>query len=119
MALRSAIEQEIRDLIQKHGRITFAQFMRTCLYSRRGGFYASRTERISAHFGTSPMSHPAFGALIARQLEQMWHLLGDPPLFHAIEVGCGDGSLARAIVSASSRMAPGFARALYYVAADY
>jgi SAM-dependent MidA family methyltransferase len=65
------------------------------------------------------MSHPAFGALIARQLEQMWHLLGDPPVFHVIEVGSGDGSLAESIVHACSRMAPGLARALCYVAADY
>ena len=65
------------------------------------------------------MSHPAFGALIARQLEQMWRLLGDPPIFHVIEVGAGDGALAESIMHACRRMAPGLARALYYVAADY
>ena len=57
-----AVEQEIRDLIKKDGRITFAQFMQTCLYSPRGGFYSSRGNRISTHFGTSPTSHPVFGA---------------------------------------------------------
>ncbi len=92
--------------------------MQTCLYSRRGGFYASRAQRISTQFGTSSMSHPAFGALIARQLEQMWHLLGDPPVFHVIEVGAGDGALGESIVHACSRMAPGLAQALCYVAAD-
>ena len=65
------------------------------------------------------MSHPVFGALIARQLEQMWHLLGDPPVFHVIEVGSGDGALAQSIVHACGRMAPRLAQALYYVAADY
>lgn len=99
--------------------MTFAQFMQTCLYSPRGGFYASRDNRISTHFGTSPTSHPVFGALIARQLEQMWHLLGDPPVFHVIEAGSGDGALAQSIVQACWRMAPRFAQALYYVAADY
>jgi SAM-dependent MidA family methyltransferase len=93
--------------------------MRTCLYSPSGGFYSSRGNGINAHFGTSPTSHPAFGALIARQLEQMWHLLGDPSVFHVIEVGSGDGTLARSIVDACRRMAPGLAQALYYVAADY
>ena len=119
MTLRSAVDQEIRDLIQEHGRITFARFMQACLYSRRGGFYASRAQRISTHFGTSPTSHPAFGALIARQLEQMWHLLGDPPVFHVIEVGAGDGTLAQSIVHACRQLAPGLTQALYYVAADY
>ena len=115
----SAVDQEIRDLIQKDGRITFAQFMQACLYSPRGGFYSCRGNRISTHFGTSPTSHPVFGALIARQLEQMWHILGDPPVFHVIEVGSGDGALARSIVDACRRMAPRLAQALYYVAADY
>ena len=117
--MRSGVDQEIRDLILKTGRITFAQFMQVCLYSPRGGFYSSRGERISTHFGTSPTSHPVFGALIARQLEQMWRLLGDPPVFHVIEVGSGDGALARSIVDAVRRMASPLAGALYYVATDY
>ena len=117
--MRSAVDQEIRDLIQKSGRITFAQFMQVCLYSPRGGFYSSRGNRISRHFGTSPTSHPVFGALIARQLEQMWRLLRDPPVFHVIEVGSGDGALARSIVDACWRTSPLFAKALCYVAADY
>src|SRR5215813_1052959 len=119
MRLRSAVDQEIRALIQKHGRITFAQFMQACLYSPQGGFYSSRGTRIRTHFGTSPTSHPVFGALIARQLEQMWHLLGDPPVFHVLEVGSGDGALAQAIVQACWQMAPRLAQVLYYVAADH
>ena len=119
MKLRSAVDQEIRDLIQKRGRITFAQFMQACLYSPRGGFYASRGDRIGAHFGTAPTSHPVFGALIARQLEQMWRLLEEPPVFHVIEVGAGDGALARSIAHACWRLAPPLGQALRYVAADY
>src|SRR5262249_27658360 len=119
MRVRSAVDQEIRNLIHKHGRITFAQFMQACLYSPQGGFYSSRGTRISTHFGTSPTSHPVFGALLARQLEQMWHLLGDPPVFHVLEVGAGDGALAQSIVQACGRLAPRLAQALYYVAADY
>ena len=119
MRLRSAVDQEIRALIHKHGRITFAQFMQACLYSPHGGFYSARGTRISTHFGTSPTSHPVFGALIVRQLAQMWHVLGDPPVFHVIEVGSGDGALAQSIVQACWRMAPRLAQVLYYVAADY
>jgi SAM-dependent MidA family methyltransferase len=115
----SAVDQEIRALIHLHGRMTFAQFMQACLYSPRGGFYSSRGTGISAHFGTSPTSHPVFGALLARQLEQMWHLLGDPPVFQVLEVGSGDGALAQAIVQACGRVAPRLAQVLYYVTADY
>lgn len=119
MTLSSAVEQEIRSLIRKEGRITFARFMQACLYSREGGFYSARRDRVTAHFGTSSTSHPVFGALIARQLEQMWQLLGEPPVFHVIEVGSGDGALARSIVNACLGMDPRFARALHYVGADY
>jgi SAM-dependent MidA family methyltransferase len=49
----------------------------------------------------------------------MWRLLGEPVTFHVIEAGSGDGSLARAIVAACPGLSPAFARALYYVAADY
>ena len=65
------------------------------------------------------MSHPVFGALIARQLEEMWHLLGEPRVFHVIEVGAGDGALAQSIMHACQEMTSGFAQALYYAAADY
>lgn len=117
--LRSVLEQEIRAYIREQGRITFAQFMQACLYSPRGGFYAARQQRIGIHFGTSPTSHPAFGALIARQLKQMWHRLDDPPVFHVIEVGAGDGALARSVVHACGQLTPAFAQAIRYVAADY
>ena len=93
--------------------------MQVCLYSPRGGFYASGSQRIGAHFGTSSMSHPVFGALVARQLEQMWQLLGTPAVFHVIEVGSGEGALARSVADACERISPRFATALHYVAADY
>ena len=93
--------------------------MEACLYSPRGGFYSTRGNRISAHFGTSATSHPVFGALIARQLEQMWRILGEPPAFHVIEVGSGDGALARSVLDACRSSAHQFAEALYYVAVDY
>lgn len=117
--MHSAVEQEIRELIQKDGRITFARFMKAGLYSPRGGFYSARRNRISAHFGTSATSHPVFGALILRQLEQMWRILGEPEVFHVIEVGSGDGSLARSIMDACRRATPRFAKAIHYVATDY
>ncbi len=115
----SAVEEEIRDLIQRNGAITFAQFMQTCLYSPRGGFYSTRGARISTHFGTSSTSHPVFGALIARQLEQFWHILGNPSVFHLVEVGSGDGSLANSILDACQRQSPLFAQAIRYIATDY
>jgi SAM-dependent MidA family methyltransferase len=119
VALIPTVVQEIKELINERGKITFAEFMRLCLYSPNGGFYASHERRISDHFGTSPASHPVFGALIARQLEQMWLLLEEPEVFNLIEVGSGEGVLAQSILNACERHFPQFARALRYVAVDY
>ena len=117
--MTSQINLAISDLIRRTGRITFAQFMETCLYSPLGGFYSSRETTINEHFTTSPTSHPVFGALIARQLEQMWRILGEPPIFHVIEVGSAGDTLAQSIVRSCYRMNPRFSEALYYIAIDY
>ena len=117
--MSTAVDLEIRKLIKAKGQVTFAEFMRACLYLPNGGFYSNRDNRIGAHFGTSPTSHPAFGALIARQVEQMWRILEEPAVFHLVEVGSGDGNLARSVLNACRVNNPQFARALRYVAADY
>lgn len=117
--MNTAVEREIRDLISVKGRITFAEFMQACLYSPKGGFYSTRGHSINTHFTTSSSRHPAFGALIARQLEEMWRVLGEPNIFHLIEPGSGDGLLARSIVQACRLTYPRFYRALRYVVVDY
>ena len=113
------VEEEIRALIQQNGPITFSQFMLICLYSPKGGFYSTRANRINTEFGTSPTSHPLFGTLIAKQLKQMWEILEFPSPFQIIEVGSGDGALARSIVDEIQLLDPDFSNALQYVATDY
>jgi len=113
------VEKEIRDLIQQNGPITFSQFMQICLYSPSGGFYSTRANKINAEFGTSPTSHPLFGTLIAKQLKQMWEILEFPSPFQVIEVGSGDGALARSIVDEIQLLGSDFSNALRYVATDY
>lgn len=70
--------------IKARGKIPFAEFMELCLYHSRHGYYRSSRERIGPEgdYYTSPHIHPVFGALLARQLHQMWEILGHPPLFH-------------------------------------
>lgn len=113
------VEEEIRVLIQRNGPITFSQFMQICLYSPQGGFYSTRANRINTNFGTSPTSHPLFGTLIAKQLKQMWEILDCPSTFQVIEVGSGDGALARSIVDEIQLIDSGLSQALQYIATDY
>src|SRR5439155_996235 len=67
------------------------------------------------HFVTSPHVSPVFGVLMARQVEEFWELLGSPDPFTVVEVGAGDGTLARQILEALP--AP-TRRAVRYVAVE-
>ena len=112
-------DAEIRRRITEHGPITFAEFMEVALYHPGEGYYTSG-ERVGAtgDFYTSPSVHPAFGALLAVQLFQMWEILGHPSPFTVAESGAGNGLLCRDIVAAASGLPNGFGRSLRYVCLD-
>ena len=83
------------------------------------GYYAGR-QRIGAagDYYTSPVAHPAFGALTATQLEMMWVTLGRPSPFWVVEAGAGDGVLARDITSFCAEQLGDFSGALRYICID-
>ena len=114
----SGAETEIRDRISRRGSITFAEFMELALYHPEG--YYSEDSRIGARgdYFTSPVLHPAFGALIAVQLRVMWNTLGRPSPFWIVEPGARDGRLASDILYFADTQMDEFARALRYVETD-
>jgi SAM-dependent MidA family methyltransferase len=115
----NSAEIEIRRKIASEGRLTFAEFMETALYHPAGGYYTTQ-KAIGAEgdYFTSPAAHPAFGALLALQLERMWENLGEPETFHAVEMGAGDGLMARDLLDYAQHLNPGFFSALEYVTTD-
>lgn len=73
------VQDELRSRIGERGPVTFAEFMRVALYWPHGGYYATRAAPgPQGDFYTAPLTHPVFGALVARQLAQMWRALGSP-----------------------------------------
>ena len=109
-------EAEIRRGIDQRGAITFAEFMELALYWPAGGYYATGNPiGPGGDYYTSPLVHPAFGALLAVQLFQMWQLLGQPDPFTVVELGAGNGLLCRDIVAAAGGLPPPFPRCLAYV----
>jgi SAM-dependent MidA family methyltransferase len=64
------------------------------------------------------MTHPAFGALIAAQLAQVWRALGSPFPFWVIEPAAGNGRLAADIRASLAGRDPVFVGALRYVTLD-
>src|SRR2546427_510552 len=105
----------IRRRIQTRGPLTFAEFMEAALYDRGGGFYSTSPLGENGHFVTSPLVSPAFGVLVARQIEEFWELLDKPDEFWVVEIGAGDGTLAGQILDFLPAAARGAAR---YVAIE-
>src|SRR3990172_5505832 len=96
------------------GRIPFSVFMQMALYDPDHGYYTTvgRPER---DYRTSPQVHQLFGTLIARQLEQMWNVIGRPQEFAAVEMGAGDGRLCGQVLGYCSQSAQPFFRRLRYL----
>jgi SAM-dependent MidA family methyltransferase len=93
------LDQIIIDKIKNEGPITFESFMDMALYQPELGYYSSPHTTIGKEgdFYTSPHLHPAFGAMIARQLMEMWKFMQKPSEFHAVEIGAGIGYVCKDI----------------------
>jgi SAM-dependent MidA family methyltransferase len=94
--------ERLRTLILERGPITFARYMHEALYGA-GGFYERPPVGAARHFVTSPHVHPVFSRLLGRALEELWHLLDRPDPFRVVEVGGGDGTLARQLIDGFDR----------------
>jgi SAM-dependent MidA family methyltransferase len=112
-------EATIRAAISARGSIGFDDYMALALYGP-GGYYRTNSALIGTprSFYTSPAITPVFGALLARQLDDMWRRLGSPAVFHAVECGASRGLLARDIVSYARQHLRDFAEALRFVTVD-
>ncbi|MEA3545284.1 MAG: SAM-dependent methyltransferase [Thermodesulfobacteriota bacterium] len=89
--------------------ITFAEFMGQALYHSEHGYYTVARTRIGkkGDFFTSSSVHSCFGRLIARQLQQMWQLMGQGK-FTIAEQGAGEGFLCLDILDALAAEFPAF-----------
>ena len=115
--MKLSAETAIKNQIHQKGAISFGEFMEIAMYHPNVGYYTS-SKSIIDNFYTSPYAHPAFGAALCLQLNQMWLALGEPEVFVVIEVGCGDGILAQDIVGYSKSNSLPFINAFEYVAVD-
>lgn len=117
-ALSTPLARAVASRIHAAGPITFYEYMRECLYHPQFGYYSRPEARRFADFYTSVDVHPIFGRLMARQLAEMWHVLGQPSEFIAVEAGAGLGRLAAQILDFAAQKLPEFYRALRYAAVE-
>jgi len=108
----------LADRIRRYGPLTFADYMRECLYHPIHGYYSKAEATRFADYYTSVDVHPIFGRLLARQFAEMWENLGQPEKFTLVEPGAGVGRLASHILDFSASKLSGFYRALNYVAVE-
>jgi SAM-dependent MidA family methyltransferase len=89
----------IRQRISKEGPISFHDFMEMALYYPELGYYMAPKDKIGKNgdFYTSSNLGPVFGAMIGRQLEEMW-CLTDENEFTVVEYGAGTGVLCHDIL---------------------
>ncbi|NJD55742.1 MAG: SAM-dependent methyltransferase [Nitrospirae bacterium] len=97
----NALEIKISRRIRREGPLTFASFMEMALYDPDYGFYASDRQRIGREgdFYTSSHLHPVFGAIVAKQIMEMWTVIGMPEDFAIIEMGAGEGYMCNDILT--------------------
>lgn len=120
----NALEALIRDEIAREGPITFARFMALALYHPTLGYYSGGGEGRepvgwSGDYFTSGDVHPLWGWCIARQLHEMWELLGRPHPFYVVEPGAGRGLLARDVWAYAVERAPEWGAALRYTLVEH
>jgi SAM-dependent MidA family methyltransferase len=113
-----ALTEILAERIRVGGPITFAEFMRECLYHPVHGYYSRTSAGRFGDYYTSVDVHPIFGRLLARQFAEMWELLGSPRPFIVAESAAGVGRLAGHILDFSAQALPEFYAALEYVTVE-
>ena len=113
-----ALSELLAERIQRDGPISFADFMRECLYHPIHGYYSRASASRFGDYYTSVDVHPIFGRLLARQFAEMWERLGSPEPFVLAESAAGVGRLAGHILDFSAQALPEFYTALEYVAVE-
>ena len=108
----------LAERIRRFGPITFAEYMRECLYHPVHGYYSQPESRRFADYYTSVDVHPIFGRLLARQFAEMWEQLDRPADFQLIEAAAGTGRLAAHLLNFAQRKLPEFYEAIQYVAVE-
>ncbi len=108
----------LADRIRRFGPLTFADYMRECLYHPVHGYYSKAESKRFADYYTSVDLHPIFARLLARQFAEMWEGLGHPAQFVFVEAGAGAGRFAAQVLDFCEAKLPAFYDALRYVAVE-
>ncbi len=108
----------LAERIRRLGPMTFADYMRECLYHPVHGYYSKAESKRFADYYTSVDVHPIFARLLALQFGEMWENLGRPADFTLAEAGAGVGRFAAHVLDFCEAKLPAFYDVLRYVAVE-
>ena len=114
----TALAELLAERIRRFGPLTFADYMRECLYHPVHGYYSKAESKRFADYYTSVDVHPIFARLLARQFSEMWRSLGRPAEFALVEGGAGVGRFAGQVLDFCEAKLPEFYAALRHVAVE-
>jgi SAM-dependent MidA family methyltransferase len=110
------IEEKIKKKILNEGPISFHDYMEMALYDPCDGYYNSVADKIGkdGDYYTSPCLTNIFGAMIGKQIEEMWEKIGEPA-FAIIEYGAGNGTLCFDILQYLKENSSLYKNLTYYI----
>jgi SAM-dependent MidA family methyltransferase len=110
------LQEIIIEKISTEGPISFRDYMEMALYYPGLGYYTKGNNQIGTggDYYTSPYLTPLFGEMIAKQLEEMWYILGKKA-FTIVEYGAGAGLLCRHLMQSIKKKQEWYDQLTYYV----
>ncbi len=97
-----SLAKSLRRRIDRDGAMSFADFMHAALYDPEHGFYMQANPPYRDYFTSARVHAGLFGAMLARHLDDVWEALERPRPFRVVELGCGDGGLARQVLEVAA-----------------
>jgi NADH dehydrogenase [ubiquinone] 1 alpha subcomplex assembly factor 7 len=108
----TALELELRALIEAEGPMPVSRYMALCLGHPRHGYYATRDPLGAAgDFVTAPEISQMFGELIGLWCVEAWRGMREPARIRLVELGPGRGTLMHDVLRAA-KLVPEFEKAI-------
>ncbi len=103
----TALKKRMVSQIEALGPLPVHEYMATCLFDPRDGYYTTRQPfGADGDFTTAPEISQMFGELIGAWLVATWRQIGSPQDPIIAEIGPGRGALMKDIARTISRLAP-------------
>lgn len=103
--------------IKQEGPLSFHDYMDMALYYPGLGYYTSPGNKIGSKgdYVTAPYITPVFGAMLGKQLEEMWCIMQQPSVFTIVEYGAGTGLLCTDVLDYAAGNESFYQSIRYYI----